>query len=225
MPDTHEPGASPRRLRIPALGFLWCALAAAYLAASATGHRDFALGVVGLMAGTLVAASSGVLAGLATSLLTTAACLYWSDSISSAVHAPPLAAFAFMAFFFHRTLRPGEIPLITRVARMEHPDLPMAMVRYTRMLTWIWSMCFALMFVAALLWAPILALDAWSRRVHGMGYLVPTLLFLGEYAYRHHRFRDHAHDSIPALIANILSVVRDAAIKPGIPATKVREPR
>lgn len=215
VPDAHEGRASRAQFRIPFLGLLWLALAAGYLAASASGHRAAALAVVGMMAGALVAAGSGPAAGLATGAALAGACLYWSDSISFVVYAPPLAAFAFMAFFFHRTLKAGAEPLITRVARIEHPDMPADIAAYTRTLTRLWSLCFALLFLAAALLAPLLPLDAWSRWVHALGYLLPGALFLGEYAYRHHRFRDHRHGSIAALIVKIVAVFRQAALEPG----------
>ena len=61
-----------------------------------------------------------------------------------------IAAFSFMAVFFYRTLRPGAVPLITLVARMEHPDLPPDMDRYSRRLTWAWTLCFTLLLAVAL---------------------------------------------------------------------------
>lgn len=211
--------------RIPVLALLWLALAAGYLAASASGHRAIALGVVGLMLGALVAAGGRHLAGLSAGLLLAGACLYWSDSISFLVYAPPLAAFAFMAFFFHRTLKRGAEPLITRVARAEHPDLPVEMARYTRTLTRTWSLCFVFLFLAAALSAPVLTLDAWSRWVHGLGYLLPAALFLGEYVYRHYRFRGRRHGSIPALIRTIAAVFRESALQPDARGRQDREPR
>ena len=117
-----------------------------------------------------------------------------------------------ISFFFYRTLRPGSVPLITRVARLEHPDLPADMARHARMLTWAWSLCFMLMFLVALVLAPLLPLDVWSRWVHGLGYALPAALFLGEYAYRHVRFRERHHGSLLVLIPNIVAASRDAAL-------------
>lgn len=214
MGEAHESRASHADFRIRGLALLWVALAAGYLAASASGQRAVAVGLVGLMAGALVAAGGRPAAGLAAGLVLAGVCWVWSDSIAFVVYAPPLAAFAFMAFFFGRTLRAGVEPLITRVARTEHPDLPREMARYTRTLTRTWALCFALLFFAALLSAPVLVLETWSRWVQGLGYLVPAALFLGEFAYRHYRFRDHRHDSIPRLIRNIVTVIREAAVKP-----------
>jgi uncharacterized membrane protein len=214
MFEGRESRASDAGFHVPGLAVLWLALAAGYLAASASGYRAVALGVVGLMVGALVAATGRQVAGAVAGVLLAGACLYWSDSISFVVYAPPLAAFAFMAFFFHRTLRRGAEPLITRVARTEHPDMPIEMARYTRALTRTWSLCFVLLFLAAMLSAPVLTLDSWSRWVHGLGYLVPAALFLGEYVYRHYRFREHRHGSIAALIVKIAAVFKDAAVEP-----------
>ena len=96
MREARESRANRSGFRFPGLGLLWLALAAGYLAASASGHRAVALGVVGLMAGALVAATGRHVAGLAAGLALAGACIYWSDSMSFVVYAPPLAAFAFI---------------------------------------------------------------------------------------------------------------------------------
>ena len=211
MPETKSSPKLPAPKRSPALVALWLVLAVGYLAASATGLRVVAMSMVGLMVGALLAASGRRVAGVVTGIALTGLCVYFSDSIGFIAYAPPLAAFAFMAFFFYRTLRPGSEPLITRVARMEHPDLPPDMARHARMLTWAWSLCFVLLFVVALVLAPLLQLAVWSRWVHGLGYVLPGVLFLGEYAYRHYRFRERHHGSLLLLIPNIVAASRDAA--------------
>ncbi len=210
-PDRH---ARPQT-RHPGMLVLWLVLAAAYLVASATGLRVLAIAIVGLMVGALLAASGRHLAGCIAGSTLLGVCFYFSDSLQFIIYAPPLAAFAFMAWFFHRTLRQGSEPLITRVARREDPDLTPDRARYTRTLTWIWTLCFMLLFLAALLLAPVLPLDAWSRWVHGLGYILPAALFLGEYAYRHYHFPDRKHGSLPALILNIVAVSKEAALSPG----------
>lgn len=205
----------PPSLRHAWLLALWLVLAAGYLAASATGLRVVAMAVVGLMVGALLAVSGRPVGGGVTGAALAGLCLYFSDSMQFVVYAPPLAAFAFMAWFFYRTLRPGSEPLITRVARKEDPDMTPDRARYTRRLTWAWSLCFMLLFAVALLLAPLLQLDAWSRWVHGLGYVLPAALFLGEYAYRHVRFPDRQHRSLVALIPNIVAVSREAALSSG----------
>lgn len=212
MPETKSSPKLPAPTRSPALVALWLVLAVSYLAASATGLRVLAMSMVGLMVGALLAASGRRVAGVVTGIALAGLCVYFSESIGFIAYAPPLAAFAFMALFFYRTLRPGSEPLITRVARMEHPDLPADMARHARMLTWAWSLCFVLLFVVALVLAPLLQLEVWSRWVHGLGYVIPGALFLGEYAYRHYRFREQHHGSLLVLIPNIVAASRDAAL-------------
>ena len=212
MPETKSSPKPPAPTRSPALVALWLVLAVSYLAASATGLRVLAMSMVGLMVGALLAASGRRVAGVVTGIALAGLCVYFSESIGFIAYAPPLAAFAFMALFFYRTLRPGSEPLITRVARMEHPDLPADMARHARMLTWAWSLCFVLLFVVALVLAPLLQLEVWSRWVHGLGYVIPGALFLGEYAYRHYRFREQHHGSLLVLIPNIVAASRDAAL-------------
>ena len=197
----------------PALSLFWAGLAVSYLVASAFGLRSAALGVVGLMIGALIAASGRRVTGLIVGLILSAACLHWSDSLLFAASAPPIAGFAFMALFFQRTLREGSEPLITRVARKEHPDLPLEIARYTRILTWVWVWCFVLMFAVALLLAPMLPLHSWSRWMQGMAAVVPATLFLGEYVYRHFYLRDYPHASLLRLTLNIIAVIKEAATK------------
>jgi uncharacterized membrane protein len=86
------------------------------------------------------------------------------------------------------------------------------MSRYTRSLTWAWALCFALLFMVSLLTVPLIAIETWSRTVHGLGYAVPGTLLLGEYVYRHYRFRDRSHGSLLVLIPNIVAVSREAAM-------------
>lgn len=190
---------------------LWLILVCGYVAASIAGARFGALIFVSLMVAAILIASGRILVGAIAGTLLVGLCLWFSDSIHFIFYLPPLAAFAFMFFFFFRTLRPGCEALITRVARREHPDLPQDMTRHTRTLTAIWSLCFAALFAVALFLAPLVSIDTWSRWVHGLGYVVPVILFLGEYIYRHLRFRERKHSSIVVLIRNIVIVSKEAA--------------
>lgn len=194
---------------------LWLFLGAGYVVASASGLRVIVTLIVCLMIGALLVATGRLWAGCLTGISLAGMCTYFSDSMYFIMYAPPLVAFAFMAHFFYRTLRPGSEPLITRIARKEHPDLPLDMERHTRMLTWLWSVCFMFLFAVSLLLALVLVPDAWSRWVNGLGYILPASLFLGEYAYRHYRFRGRKHSSLVVLILNSVSVIREAALSAG----------
>lgn len=211
--------------RIPGFALLWLGLAAGYLAASALGHRAASLAVLGLMAGALIASGGRRFPGLVVGLALAAAAWHFADEVRILVFVPPLAAFAFMAFFFGSTLRAGSEPLINRIARKEHPDLPPEMARHARWLTGVWTACFAALFAVALALAPLLSLEAWSRWVHGLGYIVPGALFLGEHIYRHHRFAHRSHGSLAVLVSNVLVVIREIAMESGGRAAPGSGPR
>jgi hypothetical protein len=121
----------------------------------------------------------------------------------------------------HAAVRLGAV--INRIARKEHSELPPDLARHARWLTGVWSVCFVALFLVALGLAPLLSLEAWSRWVQGMGYAVPGALFLGEYAYRHHRFPHRPHGSLAVLIPNVLAVMREIAVESR--ATRGRELR
>jgi len=202
------------RAATPWFTLLWCGLALAYVIATALGERVLALALVGIMTGALFAVSGRRVAGAVIGVGLPAACLAWPESLFVLVYLPPMAAFAFMAWFFGRTLRRDSVALITRVARLEHPELPADLQRYTRALTWLWTIAFAALFATAALLAPAIPLPLWSRWVHGLGYAVPAALFLGEYAWRHYRYREHQHGSLATLVANIVIVSRSAFAPP-----------
>jgi uncharacterized membrane protein len=210
---------------ISGLGLLWAALTVGYLAASALGYRAAALAVLGFMAGALFAATGRRLAGFAAGVVLAAAAWRFADTVAFLVFLPPLAAFAFMALFFGRTLRAGSQPFISRIARKERPELPADTARYTRRLTGVWCACFATLFLVALGLAPLLPFEAWSRWVQGLGYLVPGALFLGEHAYRRHRFPHRTHGSVAVLIANVLAVIGEIAVESGARAAPGSESR
>ncbi|MEP7068233.1 MAG: hypothetical protein ABI789_03285 [Usitatibacter sp.] len=196
-------------------GLTWLALSVAYLAASAFGERGAALAALGLMVGAVIASSGHRAAGAAAGLVLAVLAWRFADAVRVLVFIPPLAAFAFMAYFFGRTLRAGSEPLINRIARKEHPDLPRDMARHARWLTGLWTACFVVLFIVALMLAPFLTLEAWSRSVQLMGYVVPSTLFLGEYIYRHRRFAHRAHGSLAVLVPNVLAVIRESALESG----------
>jgi uncharacterized membrane protein len=62
----------------------------------------------------------------------------------------PTVAPLWLAVFFRRTLRAGEVPLIERVARIDKPSLTAVLCRYTRALTASWCVYFAAAITAAL---------------------------------------------------------------------------
>jgi uncharacterized membrane protein len=88
---------------------------------------------------------------------------------------------------FGRTLRPGRVPLITRIAaamREGHAETPQ---RYTRGVTILWVAMFALLAVEGLLLG-LLAPPIPFGRVSAVTYAAVGLLLVGEYLYHTWRY-------------------------------------
>lgn len=87
-----------------------------------------------------------------------------------------------LALFFGRTLLPGQVPLIERIARVSSPELAPALARYTRTLTAIWSCYFVAAALLALL--ALLGFGAWSLQSGAWVGLGSVALFVGEHWLR-----------------------------------------
>ena len=83
-----------------------------------------------------------------------------------------------LAFFFGRTLWPGQEPVITRIARVSDPALPAELLRYTRRLTAVWCAWFVLAGLLALAFGPSIV---WLGALVWAG---TTALFVGEHWLR-----------------------------------------
>jgi uncharacterized membrane protein len=86
----------------------------------------------------------------------------------------PVCALLWLAYMFGRTLTAGRIPLIERVARVRDLDLPAPLQRYTRRLTWLWT----LYFVACALTAALSGLPA-VQLSSGI-WMATLIMFAGE---------------------------------------------
>lgn len=97
---------------------------------------------------------------------------------------------AALVWLFARTLLPGREPLIARIARVERGTLDAELTRYTRRLTWIWTLTFLALTGASLYCAV-------TSNMVGLvvGYVPVAGLFFGEYAYRRWRFPNHRHET------------------------------
>jgi uncharacterized membrane protein len=108
---------------------------------------------------------------------------------------PPVLLPASVAAFFFATLRPGQVPLVTRMATLERGPLPRELLDYTRAVTVAWVvLCSALALAAALL-AVLAPTPVWSLFANFIAYLLLGAMFAGEYAWRRIRFRHLPHGS------------------------------
>lgn len=127
----------------------------------------------------------------------------WLPPAEWLLYAPPVAINLALCWLFGRTLVRGRTPLIARFAIIEQGALTPELARYTRTLTWIWTLVFA----GAAAISAVLALsgsrDAWSLFTNFLNYLAVAILFLGEYVYRRVRWRQYRHQSPLQLLRNV----------------------
>ncbi len=95
-----------------------------------------------------------------------------------------------LAFFFGRTLRTGQVPLIERIARISDPTLTTALCRYTRSLTAVWSAYFV---VAAVLSLTRSTASVWTGAWVWLG---AAVLFIGEHQLRPHLFPEQTFPGV-----------------------------
>lgn len=119
------------------------------------------------------------------------------------LYVPPIAINLVLCWLFGRTLSAGRVPLIARFAMLEQGTLSDELAAYTRTLTWLWTLLFALAALASLLLALSGNRDAWSLFTNLVNYLLVAALFVGEFAYRRLRFRNYRHQSPLQLLRNV----------------------
>jgi uncharacterized membrane protein len=113
-----------------------------------------------------------------------------------------------LAVFFGRTLRPGQTPLIERIARVSDPAMTPPLRRYTRRLTAIWCVYFV---IAALISVSL------GDVFPGTGVLVllgSAMLFVGEHRLRPHLFPGQAFPGLLQQVRDTWSVWRPAKRTP-----------
>lgn len=122
------------------------------------------------------------------------------------LYLPPVGINLALCWLFGRTLAHGRVPLIARFALMEQGTLTEELARYTRRLTWLWTLLFAGSALASLALALSGNRDAWSLFTNLVNYLLVAALFLGEFLYRRLRFRNYRHQSPLQLLRNVRRV-------------------
>lgn len=81
---------------------------------------------------------------------------------------------------FSMSLRPGQVPLVTRLSRQFHGTLPPAIDRYTRRVTWAWCLFFLGQLIGSALLFWLAPIAWWSTFVNILNAPLLTAMFLGE---------------------------------------------
>jgi uncharacterized membrane protein len=133
-------------------------------------------------------------------LLVGAGLLYWLVIEGNGLYAlyiPPVAIPAALLLLFAQSLREGEIPLVTRIARLMHDGpFPDDLVVYTRHVTQLWCGVCAAMILSAVLLALFASPELWSLMTNVIHYVVLGAVFVLEYGYRRWRYSHHEHSGL-----------------------------
>lgn len=98
-----------------------------------------------------------------------------------AQHAGAMLLFGVM---FGRSLLPGQEPMVTRFARHAHASLTPRVARYTRAVTWAWTLFFAAMAAASVALFAAAPARVWALFADGLTPLLVLALFAAEYLVR-----------------------------------------
>ncbi len=111
-------------------------------------------------------------------------CFYavWDDSPDALRFYPVLINFSLL-FWFAASLRHPP-PIIERLARLQHPDLPPEGVRYTRKVTQVWCLFFLFNGLAALVTSLWCSMACWTLYNGVIAYILMALLMTVEYLIR-----------------------------------------
>ena len=114
-------------------------------------------------------------------------------------HALTAAALAWLGIFFGRTLAPGKMPMIERIARVSEPQLKPVLVRYTRRLTLAWCVYF---FAGALLTLALYSVRFPLGLCFALG---SAAFFVGEHSLRPHLFPG---ERFPGLVQQVRDTLK-----------------
>ncbi|WP_341916630.1 hypothetical protein [Polaromonas sp. YR568] len=91
---------------------------------------------------------------------------------------------ALLGLAFARTLRAGQQPMVSRFAAIIHGSLSPALARYTRQVTWAWTLYFAVMTTLSLLLFWLAPVNVWSAFANLLNLPLLVVMFSAEYAAR-----------------------------------------
>lgn len=111
-----------------------------------------------------------------------AAASFWLDSSGAVLYYPVLVNAALLVVFAASLASPPSV--VERIARLREPDLPRAGVLYTRRVTIVWTVFFALNGAAALYTALFATLETWALYNGLIAYVLIGTLFAVELAIR-----------------------------------------
>ena len=116
-------------------------------------------------------------------------CTFLIYSHSSTVfYLPPIIITALLFWLFANSLLPGKTALITSFVRKIYDVHYYPILRYTRNVTKVWAIFFALLWIETILLTMLADKEIWSLFCNLLNYVFISALYAGESLYRHFRF-------------------------------------
>jgi uncharacterized membrane protein len=128
-----------------------------------------------------------------------------------------LAVCLALAWLFARTLLPGREPLVTRLARAVHGELPPPIEAYTRNVTVAWSAFLFVLAGSSVLLYALAPLPAWSLFANLLFVPLIAAMFLAEYAWRTLRYPWYAHATLAQSVSAFHRLREGAARRDRLP--------
>jgi uncharacterized membrane protein len=146
-------------------------------------------------------AASAILVLLAAVLALTAT--KFTDTL---IRLPPVLVPLMLGAVFALSLMPGHKALVTRFVELTEGRAPEDVCRYTRALTWVWTLLFLVLALEATLLGLFATPQLWSLFTNGLNYLFVAIVFVVEFAIRRRRFPERARGG---LLASVGRIARD----------------
>ncbi len=118
---------------------------------------------------------------------------FWSGALLPLRFYPVLVNGAFLTVFVYSLIVPPS--LVERLARQSEPNFPPAAIAYTRRVTQVWCVFFALNGGIALYTALFASMAQWSFYNGFLAYVLIGLLFAAEYCARCYFKRHHGSNA------------------------------
>lgn len=141
---------------------------------------------------------SAILVLLAAVLVLTAA-----KFAQTLIRLPPVLVPLMLALLFALSLMPGRTALVTRFVELTEGPAPDDVRRYTRALTWVWTLVFLGLALEATLLALFATPQLWSLFTNGLNYLFVALTFVVEFAIRRHYFPDRTRGGLLTFMGRV----------------------
>lgn len=128
------------------------------------------------------------------------------DSLFEFFVLPPVLVPLALGVLFGVTLLPGRTPLVTQVSRIMKGEIDDRALRYTRQITWAWTLFFLGMALESALLARYANAFAWSVITNGVNYLLVVVFFLIEYRIRVRVFPEVDHPGFAGFLRALLTL-------------------